>query len=124
MTNSDRVLAFVAAWNRLDHETILAMMAQGIVYHNIPMPVLTGIDQVRGFLSTMYAEKAEWIVHNIAETSDGVVLTERTDRFLMNGGWVEVRVMGVFEFDGPLLSGWRDYFDLAQFTGQLSMAAV
>ena len=73
MTNSDRVIEFVAAWNWLDHDMILAIMATGIVYHNIPMPVLTGIDEVRGFLSTMNAEKAEWIVHNIAETSDGVV---------------------------------------------------
>lgn len=120
MTNSDRVMAFIDAWNRLDRDAILAMMAPGIVYHNIPMPVLTGIDAVKAFFGSMEAEAAEWIVHHIAESGDGAVLTERTDRFLIKGKWIAVRVMGTFEFENGLITQWRDYFDLAEFTSQLA----
>lgn len=115
----ERVEAFIAAWNRLDLEQVMAMMAADIVYHNIPMPPLHGIDAVRAFLGGMKADAADWTVHAIAER-DGVVLTERTDRFLIDGKWVSVRVMGAFEFDrAGLIAAWRDYFDLAEFTSQL-----
>jgi limonene-1,2-epoxide hydrolase len=51
------------------------------------------------------------------------VLTERVDRFLLNGRKVELPVMGAFEVgpDGKIRA-WRDYFDMAQFTRQLADA--
>ena len=46
-------------------------------------------------------------------------LTERTDRFLMGGRWLEIPVMGVFVFDADgLIAQWRDYFDVAAFQAQ------
>ena len=43
------------------------------------------------------------------------------DRFLLNGKKVELPVMGTFEVtpDGKI-SAWRDYFDMARFTEQVS----
>ena len=58
-------------------------------------------------------------MHRIAEDKDGVVLTERTDRFLVGETWIEIPVMGTFELRDGKLSAWRDYFDLAQFQKQL-----
>ena len=50
MNPTQLVEAFVAAWNRMDFDTVLAMLDEQVVYHNIPMPVLNGRDAVKGFL--------------------------------------------------------------------------
>src|SRR5262249_57669817 len=52
--------------------------------------------------------------------SGPTVLTERIDRFVVNGRRVELPVMGAFQV-GPdaKIPAWRDYFDLAPFTQQL-----
>ena len=42
------------------------------------------------------------------------MLTERTDRYLIDDEWIEYQVMGTFEVDGRIISAWRDYFDLTQ----------
>jgi len=65
------------------------------------------------------ASEIEWVLHRIAETAAGEVLTERTDRFKIAGRWVELPVMGSFELRGGKIDAWRDYFDMAQFQKQL-----
>ena len=53
------------------------------------------------------------------EGADGVVLTERVDRFMINGKWVALPVMGTFEVVNGKIRAWRDYFDMNQFQSQL-----
>jgi limonene-1,2-epoxide hydrolase len=47
-----------------------------------------------------------------------LVMNERVDTLIIEGRTIELPVCGVFELtpDGKI-SGWRDYFDMAQFTG-------
>ncbi|UUZ69746.1 nuclear transport factor 2 family protein [Polaromonas sp. P2-4] len=45
---------------------------------------------------------------------DGAVVSERTDEIVIDGISRSVRVVGIMEFDGPLISLWREYYDLAQ----------
>jgi limonene-1,2-epoxide hydrolase len=75
---------------------------------------------MKGFLGM--AQAIEFRVHFDAENSAGVVMNERTDRFQVNGTWVELPVMGVFELSGGKISRWRDYFDANQFNTQLAKA--
>lgn len=121
MSNLALARDFCAAFDRRDLDGITAAVTADVVYHNIPMDVVTGRDGVRTALAGFVtgAEQVEFVIHTIAEAANGSVLTERTDRFLMGGKWIEVRVMGVFEFKNGLISAWRDYFDLAQFTSQM-----
>ena len=65
------------------------------------------------------ASHAEFEIKGIAAHGN-LVLTERVDRFVVNGKPVALPVMGAFEVraDGKI-TAWRDYFDLAQFTKQL-----
>lgn len=53
-------------------------------------------------------------------TAGNVVLTERIDRFVLNGKSIALPVMGAFEVtpDGRI-SAWRDYFDMQQFMSQM-----
>lgn len=124
--NAQIVLDFVAAWNGNDLDAIMGFIAADCVYHNIPMAPVKGAEAIRQTLTgfTGMASEIDWVVHHIAESEAAksgaaVVLTERTDRFLVGGKWVELPVMGVFEIAGGRICAWRDYFDLAQFTGQM-----
>ena len=121
--SKQQVLAFIDAWNRLDYEAIYAAMTDDIFYHNIPMEPCVGIEAVKAFFegSGMGSDGAEWIVHHIVAEGD-TVLTERTDKFRINGQWIAIRVMGTFEMRDGRIAKWRDYFDLAEFQNQ--MAAV
>ena len=113
MSPTDTVLDFIAAWNRVDHARIYALMSDDIVYHNIPMEPLVGLDAVKAWMTATPVEDAEWITHHIAANGP-VVLTERTDRLKMRGAWITVRVMGAFEVHDGKITAWRDYFDLAE----------
>ena len=50
---------------------------------NIPVDPVKGVQAIRGVLQSFMglASKVDWVTHRIAETAEGVVLTERTDRF-------------------------------------------
>jgi limonene-1,2-epoxide hydrolase len=48
-------------------------------------------------------------------------MTERVDFFTREDGTkVSLPMMGVIEVHDRLIVAWRDYFDLAQFTSQVS----
>jgi limonene-1,2-epoxide hydrolase len=122
MTNTERVRAFIAAWEAGDVEKILGWMTPDALYHNIPMQPMKGRDTIRGFIAPFLAgaTRVEWTLHNIAENANGRVLTERTDIFVMGPKTISLPVMGTFEFSGRLISAWRDYFDLADFQKQMA----
>ncbi|MEW4467918.1 limonene-1,2-epoxide hydrolase family protein [Parasphingorhabdus sp. JC815] len=118
--NEKLVLDFVESWNRLDYDSIYSAMADDIFYHNIPMEPCNGLTEVKAFLNGAFNfDGAHWIVHAIA-TNGNMVLTERTDKFKMAGQWIEIRVMGTFEIENGKIAKWRDYFDLAEFQGQVA----
>jgi limonene-1,2-epoxide hydrolase len=99
----------------------MSFFAADCVYHNMPIEPARGIEATRAMIQgfSSLATKVDWVLHQIAESEAGVVLTERTDRFEIGGRWVELPVMGSFELRGGKISAWRDYFDLAQFQRQL-----
>lgn len=117
------VRAFCAAWDRLDLDAALGMLADDIRYHNMPMSALDGIAAVEGYLRQAAAfDSAAWEIVAIA-ANGATVLTERIDRFVMNGQPIALPVMGTFEVRGGRIAAWRDYFDLADYQRQLGAAA-
>ena len=124
MTASDTVMRLIGGFNDKDMDTILGCFDDASVYHNIPMESVTGVDAIRGVLEGLVAgaSRIQWDVLFIAER-DNVVLTERVDKFELNGNWIELPVMGTFEVTGDTITAWRDYFDLADFQKQMAAAA-
>jgi limonene-1,2-epoxide hydrolase len=114
------VTQFIEAWSSVDIDKIMAVIGTNCLYHNVPMPQVHGYDAIRenllGFIQPV--SEIEWVTYYIGETSDGVVLTERLDRFKSGSDWIEVPVMGVFEIEDTRIVSWRDYFDLTQLLGQ------
>ncbi len=122
MTNTAIVKDFIAAWEAQDLDRVMSFFTADAVYHNIPMPVLNGIADIRktiaGFITM--GDQIRFEIHHIGEALGGAVMTERTDRFRINGQWLSLPVMGVFEIQNGKISKWRDYFDLGQFQSQLA----
>jgi limonene-1,2-epoxide hydrolase len=118
MTPQQTVEAFIGHWNACDIDSMMALCAEGIVYHNIPMEPIHGTVAMRamveGFLANIAA--CDWITHAIA-TNGNTVLTERTDGFTFKDGRrAAIRVMGTFEVgEAGLITAWRDYFDMLAF---------
>jgi len=111
MSPEETVKAFVAAWSALDEERIYGLLAEDVVYHNIPLAPVTGLEAVRAYLAAWPVDECEWELVNIAARGD-VVLTERVDRFRRGADRIVVPVMGAFEVRDGRIVQWRDYFDL------------
>lgn len=113
--NKDLVMDFIKAWEAQDHDLILEMLSDDVVYHNIPMPVLEGKAAAEGFIrGNGKMDKVQWDVLNIVAEKN-VVLTERIDKFYRGDNALEIPVMGTFIIKDGKISIWRDYFDLNTF---------
>ena len=121
MTHTERVLAFIAAWEARDVDGILEMMTPDARYLNVGLPEAVGHDAIRAFIAPFLAgaSRVAWAVRHIAETAEGAVMTERVDVFELSDRHLEIAVMGVFEFRGDQICAWRDYFDLPAFQRQM-----
>lgn len=119
MTPQQTVETFIAHVNALDMDAAVALLAEDVVYDNVPMPTVRGRAAAKAFLAQLPTESMHWEVHAIA-ASGNTVLTERTDRFVLMGGHaLAIRVMGAFDVADGSITHWRDYFDLKQFMDQM-----
>ena len=88
-------------------------------YTNMPLGTATGPAGVRTVLEPFFAPTITNEFQLIrAAVNDACVFVERLDRHLIESGWVELPVVGVFEFQGDKISIWRDYFDIATLVRQ------
>ncbi len=107
--------AFLSAMGRKDYDEGLKYLAPDCQYRNIPLPgVLIGPAGVCAMLEPFFAPTIENDLRIIHAVNDGAhVFTERLDRHLLDSGWVELPVAGVWEVHDGLITAWRDYFDAA-----------
>jgi limonene-1,2-epoxide hydrolase len=114
---------FFAHWSANRIEEALAMLAEDVLYDNVPLPDIVGRENVRKFHADFgigTAFKVDWQVTQIA-ASGNVVLNERIDIFTHeSGGRITLPVMGTVTVENGEITVWRDYFDLASFERQLA----
>lgn len=114
------VTALVRACEARDLDAVCALVADDIEYDNVPIGKVYGPEGVRKVLSggvTEAASEMQWVVHR--QVADGAtVMNERTDRFLVDGRWVEIPIAAVFEVRDGKVTLWRDYFDLESYRRQ------
>jgi limonene-1,2-epoxide hydrolase len=121
-TVHDFIATFKRAWPTADHDALGSFFDRDAIYHNIPLEPVTGriaiVATFAQFMS-MGGHVDVDIIHMIAEGA--IVMTERVDYFTKDDGTtVSLPMMGVIEVNDGLIVAWRDYFDLAQFTSQVS----
>ena len=114
------VEAFLAAFQALDLDGALALMADDVVYQNVPFPADRGKAAVtrtlKGFSKVMSGFEVK--MKNIA-ANNGIVLTERVDILQGKLLYLDIWVCGTFEVKDGKIALWRDYFDLASATTKL-----
>jgi limonene-1,2-epoxide hydrolase len=110
--------AFIAAWNRGDLTAVVNLLAQDVVYHNVPMDPIMGRPAVAAYLTEAGPFRdVDWTV--VHQASHGtIVLNERVDRFTKNGKPISLPVMGRFDVRDGQIYVWRDYFDLTSYRAQ------
>ncbi len=80
MTPTEIVEAFIEGWNQMDWDTVVDLLAEDVIYHNIPMEKLEGKAAAEAVIRGMQAVAVDWITLNIA-ANGSVVLTERLGNF-------------------------------------------
>src|ERR1700741_3014508 len=101
-------------------EDLAAFFTDDAVYHNIPLPPVTGKENIAENLASYIrpgkpgVEGIDFQLVNIA--ADGpVVLTRRWGVFKLVGDSFGIGGMGKFEGRGGKISAWRGYFGMTQF---------
>ncbi|MAG03332.1 MAG: limonene-1,2-epoxide hydrolase [Acidimicrobiaceae bacterium] len=124
MTPTETVNAFIAAIERKDVEAAVALVSDDVSYENMPMQPIVGPEAMAATLEMFLApaSEVEWPVLRQFEVGN-VVVNERLDRFKIGDGWLELPIAGVFEVVDGRISLWRDYFDMATYTGQMAELA-
>ena len=118
-TNEQVVRDFCAAWLRRDLDEILSYVTDDMIYHNIPVPVITGRENValifKTFLELMNPLDLE--ITNIMSDGDKV-FCERIDRMTATTGHTDLPVGGYFEIRDGKIAVMHEYFNLATFEDQ------
>jgi limonene-1,2-epoxide hydrolase len=115
------VRRFCEAAARRDVKELGGYFTDNAVYHNIPVAPVTGRDAIEATLAQFLTPATSCEFEMLAVATVGnTVLTERVDRFVLNGKSIALPVMGSFELtpDGKI-KAWRDYFDMQQFMSQM-----
>lgn len=119
--------AFFEHWNEGRVDEAVAMLAEDVLYDNVPLPDIHGRAAVLAFHRDFGVGKTfsvQWSVTTMA--ADGnVVLNERVDRFVHTSGKeIVLPVMGTLTVVDGQITVWRDYFDLASFETQAAAIGV
>lgn len=122
-TPIDTALTFFAHWNANRIDDALAMLADDVLYDNVPFPDIvgrTGVEQFHKGFGIGTAFRVDWQVTHIA-AAEHIVLNERIDIFHhQDGGTITLPVMGTLTVEDGRITVWRDYFDAADFERQLA----
>ncbi len=111
------VRQFLDAFEKHDAEALRPFLADDVVYHNIPMDPLVGLEDSISFLAGFLGMCDRLVIETThLAVHDDVVLTERIDTFTVGGKEAALPVMGTFEIRDGKITAWRDYFDMAQIT--------
>jgi limonene-1,2-epoxide hydrolase len=104
---------FLDAFEAMDFDTAIAMLADDCEYTNIPIGTVRGHAGVREVLEPFFASIHENELLVVRSAANGpVVFLEHLDRHRLDHGWRELAATSVFEVHDGKITVWRDYFDL------------
>jgi limonene-1,2-epoxide hydrolase len=111
-----------AAWKALDWRKVADMFTPDGVLHSMMVEPIVGREAVYKRVSGL-GEGLESITLNISHMGviDGILYMERVDEFVIRGRAGSAPVVGVLEFDGPLISVWREYYDRAHLLKNMGL---
>jgi limonene-1,2-epoxide hydrolase len=119
------VESFLGALQAKEFDRAVSLLADDVVYQNVPFPADRGKAAVVRTLKLFEKIVTDFEVRmrNIA-AQGGTVLTERVD--VLSGPllYLDIKVCGTFEVRDGKIVLWRDYFDLAETTAKLLVSPL
>ena len=124
MNRNEAIIAkYFEDWKRGDHEAMLAVVHDDVVYQNMAYDrVMRGKGDIRKFL-TWFAKNMsdyELRLRYIVAVGDRV-FHEGWECYTKNGRQVELPYLGIYEMKDGLIIGQRDYFDAGTLARQLGV---
>lgn len=115
MTRMEQFQSVIDAWKRKDVDFVIDAMTDDIVWHYAAAiaPPARGKAEARAFIDQFGKTIGEvrWRIFHHAETADRLFV-EGVDEYTTTSGIdIAAPYMGVIEFRGNKISGWRDYVD-------------
>jgi limonene-1,2-epoxide hydrolase len=126
MTPEETVNEFVKRVVAKDLDGACELATSDIEYDNVPMGKNYGPDGIKAVLGAMVdgVGAVEFVTHRQVVVGN-LVINERTDRFEVNGTWIDLPVAGFFEVnEDGLITLWRDYFDMPTLMDQMTLAVT
>ncbi|MFN4354396.1 limonene-1,2-epoxide hydrolase family protein [Parvibaculum sp.] len=123
MSPAETVKRFLSIMMEKDYDRGLALVAPDAEYDNVPIGKVAGPEGIRAVLEPFFAPTITNEYKVLREVVDGAtVILERLDRHLLESGWVELPVTGIFEVKDGKIALWRDYFDAPTLMSKWPMA--
>lgn len=118
-----KVREMVDAWRDKDWRKAGELLTENAVLHSMMVDPVVGRDEIVKRFTALGAGAEGPIVLDLKHIGviDGVVYIERVDRFTYKGHKGDVPVVGVLEFEGPLIKEWREYYDRNQLLKEMGL---
>jgi limonene-1,2-epoxide hydrolase len=110
---------------RMDIDAMAAMLTEDFVWYvNASRKPFVGCEAAREELARQVTMSSGALpgseIHNVA-SNGGVVFTERTDIFEMDGKRIRFPVTAVLEVVDGRIAAWREYYDTVYLARQLGV---
>lgn len=100
------------AWHDQDWQTCANLFAPHGILHSVMLEPVVGRQAIYDRISRLGNPDKE-VTLNIERMGvlDGALVVQRVDEVVIGGRRGVCPAVGVLEFDGKLISRWRDYYD-------------
>lgn len=105
----------MGAWGRHDIDELLTHISPDIIWHyQVGSRPVIGLEKMQKMLDRLKDHQLDsrWRLVRHAEADNTVFIEAIDDYRNPDGHRVRAPYMGVYEFDGQLITHWRDYVDL------------
>ncbi len=118
MSDDEKIAMFrkmAAAWEAKQWRTCADLLTPDGVLHSMMLEPVVGRETFYQRVVNMTTPNKQVTLHvGRIGVIGGAVFVERRDEIVIDGISRSVPVVGIMEFDGPLISLWREYYDRAQ----------
>jgi limonene-1,2-epoxide hydrolase len=116
------VLNLIEAWKAGDLEAVLSHLHEDVVWHFAAgaAPPARGKVKARRFMAGFrpQLDQIRWRILDHAERGNRLFVEGVEDYTQTDGKVVVAPYAGVFDFEGDLIIGWRDYVDVGTMDAQ------
>jgi limonene-1,2-epoxide hydrolase len=129
LTNEQKIATFrkmATAWEKKDWRTCADLLTvDGSIHSMMKEEAMVGRETFYERMVSMSSPDKQVTLHiDRIGIIEGAVVCERRDEIVVDGVSRSVPVVGILDFEGPLISRWREYYDRAQLVAAQGKTAI